>query len=82
MNDLEFSNRKSVYIRLKKFDYLCSNDLDFIEITEWANTEGYDIVICKNNQTTNLSLSAGEIEAISYLCKTLDYEIQTDSKKE
>lgn len=81
MNDLNFKNRKSVNIKLSKFDYL-SDGSDFIEVTQWTNNEGMDITIGKGDHVTNLSLSLGEIEAISYLSKTLDYGIQTDSKKE
>ena len=41
---MEFNNRKSINDKLKKYDYL-AKDNDFIEIIEWSNGEGYDIII-------------------------------------
>lgn len=53
---------------LKKYDHL-AKDSDFIEVTEWANGEGWDI--CLNDKL--ISLTYGQLEAIKYLVKTLDY---------
>lgn len=60
--------RKSVSDNLRKFDIL-AKDSDFIEVTEWTNGEGYDITI---NEKV-ISLTYGELEAINYLAKTLEY---------
>ena len=51
-----------------KYDHL-AKDSDFIEVTEWANGEGWDI--CLNDKL--ISLTYGQLEAIKYLVKTLDY---------
>lgn len=66
---MEFNNRKSVNDDLRKYDHL-AKDSDFIEITEWTNGEGWDISI--NDKT--VSLTFGQLEAIKYLIKTLNYE--------
>lgn len=44
-------------------------DSDFIEITEWHNGEGWDIAI---NERI-ISLTWGQLEAINYLIKSLEY---------
>lgn len=41
---MEISQRKSIHDDLRKYDHL-AKDHSFIEITEWANGEGWDIAI-------------------------------------
>lgn len=65
---MEFVNKKSVNDKLTKYDYLAKDD-DFIEVTEWTNGEGYDIVI--NDKI--ISLTDGQLDAINYLTKSLEY---------
>lgn len=65
---MKVHTRKSVSDNLRKFDIL-AKDSDFIEVTEWTNGEGYDITI---NEKV-ISLTYGELEAINYLAKTLEY---------
>ena len=69
---MEHYNRKSVTDSLKKYDCL-AQDSDFIEVTEWYNGEGWDISI---NDNKLISLTWGQLEAISYLVKSLDYNKQ------
>lgn len=66
---MKIDSRKSIYDDLQKYDNL-KNKSSFIEITEWTNGEGWDIVI--NEKMFNLTY--GELEAINYLVKVLDYE--------
>lgn len=70
---MEFNSRKSVNDNLKKYDYLAKDD-DFIEVTEWINGEGYDIMI--NDET--ISLTEGQLNAINYLVKSLEYKSDKD----
>lgn len=70
---MEANNRKSVWSDLNKFDVL-AKEHDFIEVTEWTNGEGWDVTI---NEKI-LSLSCGQLEAIDYLTKYLDYEIDRE----
>lgn len=65
---MELYKRKAVNDSLKKYDHL-AKDSDFIEVTEWANGEGWDISL--NNRL--ISLTYGQLEAINYLVKALDY---------
>lgn len=66
---MEFNNRKSISDKLKKYDYL-AKDNDFIEVIEWTNGEGYDIII--NDKI--ISLTRGQIDAINYLIRSLEYK--------
>ena len=71
---MEKNTRKSVRDSLSKYDYLVNKDEhSFIEVTEWANGEGFDITIETKNKSRLMSLTAGELEAINYLTKSLDY---------
>ena len=67
--------RKSVSAPLNAFDYGAKDD-SFIEVTEWTNGEGYDIVI-DNRQ---YSLSAEEIAAINYMTAHLEYAERANFK--
>lgn len=66
---MEIKQRKCVIDKLKKYCYFAKDD-DFIEVTEWLNGEGYNISI---NDRKTINLTHGELEAINYLVKTLDY---------
>ena len=70
---MEFNNRKSISDKLKKYDYL-AKDNDFIEVIEWTNGEGYDIAI--NDKI--ISLTRGQIDAINYLVRSLEYKSDDD----
>ena len=71
---MEKNMRKSINDDLSKYDYLVNKDEhSFIEVTEWANGEGFDITIETKNKSRLISLTAGELEAINYLTKSLDY---------
>lgn len=65
---MNINTRKSVSNNLKIYDIL-AKDNDFIEITEWANGEGWDITI--NDKIFGLTF--GQLEAINHLVKTLEY---------
>lgn len=66
----EIYQRKAIMDYLVKYDYLTKDD-DFIEITLWKNGEGYDITMTDKEP---FSLTIGQLEAINYLTKKLDYE--------
>jgi hypothetical protein len=65
---METKELKSISDDLIKYDYLAKID-DFIQVTEWANEEGYDISI--NDRIFNLT--SGQLDAINYLVQTLRY---------
>ena len=70
---MEFNSRKSVNDKLKKYDYI-AKDNDIIEVIEWTNGEGYDIII--NDKI--ISLTRGQIDAINYLVRSLEYKSDDD----
>lgn len=67
------SNRKSIWDNLKMYDP-SENEESYIEITQWTNGEGWDIDI----NTTKISLTYSQLEAINYLTKALDYNKETE----
>lgn len=69
---METYNKKSVSDNLKKYCYFADDD-SFIEVTQWKNGEGYDINIESHNSTKLIGFTNGELEAISYLVKVLEY---------
>ena len=69
---MERANRKSVNDNLRKYDHLAKKD-GFIEVTEWTNGEGFDITIETKTISKLISLTIGELEAINYLTKSLEY---------
>lgn len=71
----KIKNRISASDSLSKYDYLRNkDDKAFIEVTEWGNTEGIDISIERENESKLFSLTYGELAAINYLAKTIEYQ--------
>lgn len=65
----ELTQRKSISDDLHKYDYL-AKEHSFIEVTEWANREGWDITI----DDKVMSLTYGQLDAIQYLTLALQYQ--------
>ena len=63
----DVKDRKSINANLNDFCYLNKPE-SFIEITEWANGDGFDITI--NDKIT--SFTRGELDAIKMLVKKID----------
>lgn len=72
---MEIKNRKSVYDNLKIYDYLCNDEDKIIEVTEWTNGEGWDITIGERV----ISVTRGELDAINFLTKYLEYKSNDDN---
>lgn len=66
---MEMTKVNQITDSLKKYTY-SGKDSDYITITEWANGDGYDIVI--NDKL--IALSDSELEAINYLILALRYK--------
>jgi hypothetical protein len=66
---MRYKNRESVFEHMKRFDP-GAKDSDFIEVTEWANGDGFDIAI----NDKNFSLTYDELDAINYLVMSLRYK--------
>ena len=70
---MEIQQRRAINDKLAKYCY-CAKEDDFIEITEWTNGEGIDVLISSNGTDKTISLTHGEIDAIMYLKMSLDYQ--------
>ena len=64
-------NRRSIYEELKDYCVFAEKD-DYIEVTEWANGEGYDIEISTKWQQSLYQLSHGEFRLLKKLIKALE----------
>ena len=76
---MEQYTRKSIFDTLSKYDYLESDKHAFIEITEWKNEEGYNIIIETESKSLEFSLSIGQIKAINHLINCLEYGEPTET---
>lgn len=66
---MDIVERRSINDKLQKYCHL-ANGNSFIEVTEWVNGEGWDITINEKS----FSLTWGELDAIDYLTKTLQFQ--------
>jgi hypothetical protein len=55
--------RDSKFTELKNYCHMSSQD-DFMEITEWHNGEGFDIVVSNKNNEQRFSLTHGQYECL------------------
>lgn len=67
---MEFSERTSVKDDLRKYDHLANKD-SIIQVTQWANGEGWDISI---DDEPVISLTWGQLDAINYLTNTIQFQ--------
>ena len=63
---IEVSQRRSVFSELGAY-CMHSGEHDYMEVTEWANGEGFDIHIDRKRGAVMFSLSHGEWELLSVL---------------
>ena len=67
---MEFNQRTSIKDDLRKYDHLADKD-SIIQVTQWANGEGWDISI---NDEPVISLTWGQLDAINYLVNTMQFQ--------
>lgn len=67
---MQFIKKKCIIDNLKKYSPQ-SSEHEFIEISEWANGEGYDINI---NDNKRISLSFDEYTAVTHVISCLNNE--------
>ena len=67
---VEFNERTSVKDDLRKYDHLANKD-SIIQVTQWANGDGWDISI---DDEPVISLTWGQLDAINYLTSTIQYQ--------
>ena len=66
---MEKNKRKAVFTPLKEFCVFAKDDA-FIEVVEWANTEGFDVTI-ETYKSESFSLSYGQFKALKKVVKEL-----------
>lgn len=74
--NIEIKNRKAAFVELK--DY-CGFSMgvrkdtgDFLEVTEWSNSEGYDIHISDVEGEKAFALTYGQYQALKKCIKAID----------
>lgn len=66
MSNIVVNSRRAVFAELK--DYcMHSGDHDYMEVTEWSNGEGFDILIDRSRGIERFSLSHGELDLLMVL---------------
>ena len=55
-------NRKSVMV-------------DYMEVTEWKNGDGYTVSIDAGNRNVLFDITSGEIDALNYLVNAVHYDL-------
>lgn len=63
---IKVDQRRAVFSELKHYCYF-SGDSDYMEVTEWSNGEGYDIVINRKSSVEKFSLTHGEWKLLQVL---------------
>ena len=72
-NITEFKQKVSASVYIKDYNFDHYNENDFIEITEWGNKLGYDILINVNSEERVISLTKEEFDIIIKLREAVDH---------
>jgi DNA-directed RNA polymerase subunit RPC12/RpoP len=82
---IETKNRKAAFVELKEFCLFSMGELrkgDFLEVTEWSNSEGYDIHISDVNGEKQFHLTWGQMDALFKCVKSMDESFGEEEEKE
>lgn len=63
MTDVTYYKRNAQFTYLRFYDTFAGID-DFIEVTEWYNSEGFDAVLSGNSRDQRFSLTWGQYNAL------------------
>ena len=63
--------RNSVFAQLKQWCFGYGKEHDYIEVTEWANGEGFDVDI-ETDQRQRFQLTWGQYEALKHLVNKIE----------
>ena len=75
MNKIE--RLRSITANMKMFD-LTSKESDYITVTEWSGSEGWDICI----KDKMISISRDELKAINFLTTAVDRSIDIEENED
>lgn len=75
--EVEVRNRKAAFVELKDWCVMSMGEerkdkVDFLEVTEWSNGEGYDIYISDYSGEKQLHFTYGQFNAIKKCIKIID----------
>jgi hypothetical protein len=75
--EIEVSKRKAAFAELKDWCIMSvtskeKTNTDFLEVTEWANGEGYDIHISDGSGERQFNLTWGQFKALKECIKKID----------
>jgi hypothetical protein len=71
MKEFKTTQRKAVHTDLVEY-CLMANKGDIIEVTEWANGEGYDVSICTGSNVNNFYITYGQYKALKAIIKEMN----------
>jgi len=64
--DITKSNRRAYFASLKSVNLSAGED-DFMEVTEWSNYDGYDVLISRKTSEERFSVTHEELALLNVL---------------
>lgn len=72
-NNIDRHSRKTVVALLKSFcGFSAKNEVHYIEVVEWINAEGVDVVMEDSSGKESFSLTYGQYDALKACMKELN----------
>ena len=71
---MEKNKRNSISDYIHKYCHFSNSDEDFMELTEWTNGEGVDVMISHGSNSTFISLSYGQLDMMVTLSKLINVD--------
>ena len=65
---MDIKKRTSIWTELKPFCHF-SKDSSFLEVTEWSNGEGVDVMIAGVDGNERISMTQGQFDALASVMK-------------
>lgn len=69
--EIDSYERKSLFAELEQWCFGYGHKHDYIEVTKWANCEGFDVDI-ETNQRQRFQLTWGQWEALKHLVNKIE----------
>jgi hypothetical protein len=68
---MEKYQRNTIFSEIKEYCYL-SAEHDFIEISEWKNGDGFDVIISNRGTEERIPITWGQFKLLKKMVKKLD----------
>ena len=70
---ISLNKRNAAFVELQEYCSFSNKDSnDFMEVTEWTNGEGWDVIINTTNNEQMFHISWGQFKALKKLIKKLE----------